>query len=241
LADLIFSPYFTKDIKFHQHDSSNGGKGGSLPNDYEQMRGWYESVKRIGVDAVIIHNELSDEFIDRYQTDKIQFIRWEKQNRPSYNDERFYAYYEYITLHEDITRVICTDLYDVVFYQNPFDLMNKQPEYDVFAGSEHTGKWSAKWMINKCKEMKFPTSRQNFSSPFMYNAGIMGGTRERMLQLFKCMIDCFSQIDKRFNANMPVYNHCLDQLEFFKIFTGFPLHNVFNSNKVTNGLYIKHK
>lgn len=241
MADLIFAPYFTKNIKYSQHDSSNGGKGGSLPNDYHQMKNWYESVKRIGASAVIFHNELSEEFIDKYKTPNISFVKWEKQHRPSYNDERFYAYYEYLVTNEDITRVICTDLYDVEFYQNPFDLMNKHPECDTFVGSEPIGKYGAKWMIRKCKEMDYPTARNNYSSPYMYNAGIIGGTSYRMKQLFSIMRDDFAAIDKKFNANMPVFNHCLEELKFLKIFTGFPLHNVFNSNKVTEGTYIKHK
>jgi hypothetical protein len=205
------------------------------------MKYWYESVKSVGASAVIFHNELSEEFMDQYKTPNISFFKWSKEHRPSYNDERFYAYFEYLTVNKNIDRIMCTDMYDVIFYRNPFHLMDRHPEYDTFVGSELVGKHSASWMIRKCKEMNYPTSRNDYSSPFMFNAGIIGGTRERMLQLFQTMIDEFKHVSKKYNANMPVFNHSLEKLPFLKIYTGHPLHNVFNSNRVSDTTYIKHK
>lgn len=242
MADIILAPYFTKNIEYHQHDSSNKGRGGSLPNDYNQMKNWYESVIKIDASACIFHNELSEEFIQKYQTDKIQFFKWTKEHRPSYNDERFYAYYEFLNRNPQIERIFCTDLYDVVFFQNPFRLMDKNPDYNFFSGSEKITSYSSKWMVRKCKEMKFPSSRAGFTpGNFLYNAGIVGGQRDCILRLFQSMIQKFNKINKKANANMPVYNYCLENLVNVKIFTGFPLHNVFNSHQVLDGLYIKHK
>ncbi len=241
MADLVFAPYFTKDIRFHQHDSSNNGKGGSKPNDYNQMKDWYESVKRLNLSAVIFHNELSEDFITKYQTDKIKFFRWLGSNRPSYNDERFYAYYQFLICKDGVERVLCTDLYDVVFYRNPFELIDKETKVDIFVGSEISNQYSAKWMMRKCKEMNFPSARKNYTAHLMYNAGIIGGTRDRLLLLFTRMISKFNTIEPKFNANMPVFNYCMDELHTLNIFTGFPLHNIFKSNEVIDGTYIKHK
>lgn len=242
MADIILAPYFTKDIKFHQHDSSNKGKGGSLPNSYNQIRSWYESVIKIGAKACIFHNELSDEYISKYQTENIKFVRWSEEHRPSYNDERFYAYLDFLEKNSDISRVMCTDLYDVIFYKNPFELMDIFPQHNIFSGSETTTEYSSKWMIRKCKLMNYPRSRNGFSTQqLIYNAGIVGGKRENILQLFRSIIKNFKRVDLQFNANMPVYNYCLEKLESANILTGFPLHNVFNSNKVLDGTYIKHK
>jgi hypothetical protein len=75
----------------------------------------------------------------------------------------------------------------------------------------------------------------------LYNAGIIGGYRKEILSLLKNMRRKFSKINGRFNANMPVYNYCLENQPNAKIYTGFPLHNRFNSHEVLDGLYIKHK
>ena len=56
------------------------------------------------------------------------------------------------------------------------------------------------------------------------------------------MIDEMNKIDQKFNTNMPVFNYCLErQLNKFKVFTGYPLHNIFKSNRAQEGIYIKHK
>jgi len=242
LVDVILAPYFTKNINFHQHDSSNRGKGGSLPNDYNQMKNWYESIVKLDINACIFHNELSEDFIAKYKKDNIIFQKWNKAHRPSYNDERFYAYLDFIDSHKNIDRIFCTDLYDVIFYKNPFQLMDTLKDYQILCGAEQITRYNSKWMTRKCKEMNYPVSRDGFStSSFLYNAGIIGGKRENIRHLFKDMIGDFSKIDPKFNANMPVYNHCLEKQKDINIFSGFPLHNIFNSNKVTEGLYIKHK
>jgi hypothetical protein len=241
LADVVLSPYFTKDNQFHQHDSSHGGQGGSLPNDFSQIKFWYNGVLGLGMDAVIFHNELSKSFTLEYETDKIKFVEYQTEHRPSFNDNRFYAYYEYILNNKNIDRVFCTDLYDVVFYKNPFDLMDQKKEYSVFSGSEMITKSSSAWMTRKCKEMKYRRSREGFSKSPIYNAGIIGGYRSVILNLFESMINEMNSISKTFNANMPVYNYCLENQKNINVFTGFPLHNIFKSNRVEDGVFIKHK
>ena len=242
MADLILAPYFTKDISYHQHDSSNKGRGGSKPDDYTQMKIWYESIVKYDLPACIFHNELTDDFINKYTTKKISFHRWEKQHRPSYNDERFYAYLEYLTTHTEVERAICTDLYDVEFYGNVFDWMDKNEQYDLFFGEERMGRFSSKWMVEKCRRIKLPLISNKYAPGcYIYNAGIVGGKRKPLMKLLTRMIAKFEKINPKENANMPVFNYCADQTKGYKIFSGFPLHNVFNSNVVIPGTYIKHK
>ena len=241
MVDVIFASYFTKNINFHQHDSSNNGKGGSLPDDFNQIKSWYQSIQKLNLNAVIFHNELTQDFIQKYSTKQISFSYWESKNRLSYNDERFYCYLNYLKEHKDIERVFCTDLYDVIFYNNPFLLMTDKKDYSLFVGSESPSKSSAQWMIRKCKEMNYKTSRNNFSSSPLYNAGIIGGNRKIIIGLFESMTEEMKSVSQQFNSNMPVFNYCVEKLNDVKIFTGYPLHNVFKSNRVTDGVYIKHK
>lgn len=239
--NVILAPYFTKDIGYAQHDSRNGGKGGTLPNDYDAMGIWYESVKALGLHAFIFHNELSEAFISKYETDKIKFVGWQEHNRPSYNDERFFAYYSFLSGRPEIHHVFCTDLFDVQILRDPFDLVKIRGDCELFVGSEVINAYSGKWMRAKCAAMKFSLARQNYKSGnLLYNAGIIGGSRKKLLRLFDAMLRNMSDVDLRHNSNMPVFNWCLDNLEF-SIFTGPPLHNVFNSQKADEFTYIMHK
>lgn len=241
MANVVFGPYLTKRLKFHQHDSSNGGKGGAKPNDYNQMKNWYESVKKCNLNGVILHNECSPEFIKKFSTEKISFFNWEKKHRPSYNDERFYAYHEYLVCHPKVERVFFTDLFDVRFCANPFKLMEKNPEHDLFFGEELMSKSSSRWMVRKCREMKLQLITGGYHpGQVIYNAGIIGGKRKHILNLLIDMKSIFDKIHPRYNANMPVFNFAASRTPS-KIFSGPPLHNKFRSNKVPEGTYIKHK
>jgi hypothetical protein len=240
LADVIFGPYFTKNINYHQHDSSHKGRGGSKPNDYKQMQNWYESIQKFDLNAVIFHNEHSKRFIEKYSTDKISFQSWHKKHRPSYNDERIWTYREYLTTHPEIERVFMTDLYDVQFFGNPFELFENHSAR-IFAGEELLSKYSSRWMVRKCREMKTPLIQNKYAPGCkIYNAGIIGGYREDVLELLERMVKRFLKIPKKFNANMPVFNLCLQEMNT-KIFSGYPLHNKFRSQKYEDGIYIKHK
>ena len=230
--DIIFTTYFTQNRKFSQHDCSLGCK----PNDFKVMRKWYESIWRLKLNAIIFHNELSCDFMSKYETKNIKFERWSEFNRPSYNDERFYCYLEYLKMHENIKRGFCTDMFDVVFYKNPFELVDDQ--YDLYLGSEASP--SRTWNRRKYKEVKLPQPNIEAGQTY-FNAGIIGGDRSNLMKLFSMMIETFKKVPTNVNANMPVYNYCLHNIFNGKYFTGSPLHNKFKSGKIKDGIYIKHK
>lgn len=241
MTDVIFSPYFTKDLGYSQHDSSHGGKGGSKPDDFRLIGDWYRSVDQLGLHAVVFNNELSRHFTKELTTDKISFHRHSETHRPSYNDERFWAYLSYLNAHEEIENVFCTDIFDVVFLRNPFKLLGKHPEYALFCGSEPLNVYSSRWMRVKCKGMNFPLAREGYMpGGTLYNAGIIGGPRGNVIRFFKSMVQEMGKIDRKHNANMPVFNWCLDQTKW-PIYTGHPLHNRFGSHEADSHTYIKHK
>lgn len=235
--NLIFSPYFTQNRNFSQHDSSHNQKGGSRPDCYYLIKEWYESVMDNNLKAIIFHNECSSEFIEKYSNSNISFVYYNKLNRPSYNDERFYCYVKYLINHPEVENIFCTDIFDVKFFNDPFKLLSN--EYSLYVGSEIPS-WG--WMDRKFREVKLEKLPR---TKMVYNAGIVGGNREDILLFFNLMIDYFSNIDKNINANMGVFNHCLRRVWKEKVFTGFPLHSTFKGRQhkipFEKGSYIKHK
>jgi len=247
VVNVIFTSYFTKKLGFSQHDSSHGGKGGSQPDDYKLMKNWYETTCKVlspHTHAVIFHNECSEKFCQKYSNEFLTFVRWEKEHRPSYNDERFYAFREYLTLHPEITNAISTDMFDVQILRNPFDLFFHQPDYDIYCGSEKknvAGSFGRKWVNNKMKKYKLGAIPNEDG---VYNAGICGGNRDLLIRFYDIMVDLFKKISPKENANMAVFNKALRMVKEtggWRVFTGHPLHNVFESNKVQPDTYIKHK
>jgi hypothetical protein len=187
--------------------------------------------------GLIFHNECSPEFCSKYKN--VKFVKWEKKNRLSYNDERFYMYLEYLK-NSDLDYVMCTDLYDVEFYGNVLDFMSRS-SYDLFLGSEKMSKSSSKWMVRKCREMDLKLIKEKYApGTTIYNAGIIGGKKDKVIELFEIMVDRFSTIDEKFNANMPVFNWAVERMNA-NILTGSPLHNRFRTERNPDKDYIKHK
>lgn len=245
VANVVLAPYFTKRLGYSQHDSSHNGKGGSKPDDYSLMRGWYESVRKLGLEARIFHNEMSDEFVDENETEKVKFVYYDELRRPSYNDNRFYAYHEWLKKNDGVLWVLCTDLFDVKILMNPFKMMAEYSNYTLFTGSEKLNPYSGKWMRQKCRAMELEMARSEYKpGNVLYNAGIIGGKREDLMVLFQKMMAVMDGIELKHNANMPVYNYCIDRIEKengWRIFTGYPLHNEFGSNKADTGVHVMHK
>jgi len=232
--NIIMAPFFTKKTIFSQHDSTLGQCG---KDNFKVISRFYESVIKQNLKCVIFHNECSDEFVNKYQTNNIKFIYSDQQHRPSYNDERFYCYLDYLEKNTLIDNVFCTDIFDVEFYQNPFKILEKKT--DLYVGSESKKK-SLKWLNIKFDQCKFPrlSPKEDY-----YNAGIVGGSREKIIEFLKVMILQFNNIDKNINSNMPVFILSVKKMQKqgWKIFTGYPLHNEFKTNKNKELAYIKHK
>jgi hypothetical protein len=235
---VILTSYFSKDIGYSQHTRPVRKYANALPckKDYfDLIKDWYNSVVGLGLNAVVMHNELSDDFVKTYSRANIKFIRYTKQHRPSYLDERFYAYREYLADNPDIEKVLCTDMFDLKFINDPFKLFSDK--YRLYVGSEANPGWE--WMRNKYKLAGIPPLSED---KILYNAGLVGGYREEMIGLLNEMVSIFVCAPKNTDVDMVAINECLHhKLGHIPVFTGHPLHNVFKSYRHTQDVAIAHK
>eukprot|EP00124_Ichthyophonus_hoferi_P001100 Ihof_evm1s51 gene=Ihof_evmTU1s51 len=125
---VVFACYFSR-----KKDPQRGSMLGS--DNFDYIEKWYESVKKLELEAVIFHDGLSPDFIASYSTSTITFMRVNLGER-STNDERFFFYRDYLADHLEITAVVMTDISDVVFRMNPFELMMVMGDY-VYAGRDY--------------------------------------------------------------------------------------------------------
>lgn len=227
--DIIFTTYFSRDIGFSQHDSSKH----CVRDNYAIMARWYESLISNNLYGIIFHNELSRDFTSRYECEHVKFYFYDGMHRPSYNDERFYCYRQYLDAHPEYDRIFCTDLFDVEFFGNPFAVFTDQ--CDLYLGSEKRGV-AIRWLQAKLREAGLPILSED---EMIYNAGIIGGRREAIYGLIIGVIKLLDKIQPHINANTPAYLHYTNRVYTGRIFTGYPLHNEFRSYK-SDGI-IKHK
>ncbi len=228
VESLIFSSYFTskkcpqRKRKLFQSDS------------YGLIKGWYESIVKLDLKGIIFHDSLSGEFVREYENRNVSFEKWELGAR-STNDERFICYRDFIFAHEGIDNFFFTDLFDVIFYKNPFDLLSD--DYDIYVGSEH--RYNTKWMWNAYTRAY---GQFYYRDKKLLNAGIIGGTRKNICLLLDKMVEDFISIRPHVNANMAALNkNTYDLFDEERICTGFPLHSRFKGNQRKGNFYIKHK
>ncbi|MCP4599020.1 MAG: hypothetical protein GY847_00495, partial [Proteobacteria bacterium] len=165
--NYIFTSYFTTK-KCPQRRKHRFGK-----NVYSLINTWYKSLNLLGIEGIIFYDDLSSDFISKYQNATIRFIQYDLGVR-STNDERFICYREYLLSSSHIDNCFFTDLFDVTFFKNPFLLISD--DYDIYVGSEN--KYNVKWMrrayMNAYGKTFYPDKK-------MLNAGILGGKIDNIL------------------------------------------------------------
>ena len=239
--DYIFTSYFTS-----KHDPQRSVT--TEKNDFKYIGHWYSSIKAHNMKAVVFHDGLSAEFMQRIKQDyaDIEFAYWDLAGRTT-NDARFLAYLSYLDQHPEIERIQCTDISDVVFQQNPFHLMTLLGRHlyigQDLEGVEHfqDNGWIQK-VTESCGVHSFPDFYRVKQYQYLYNAGMIGGDRSIMMNLLHKLKDAFDNTPPVHNCNMAVVNYVVHKYFDDIVFTGFPFNNFFKHRGYDYmGVYSAHK
>lgn len=217
----------------------------AVPNSFELIQPWYDSIVRLGLHGIIFHDGLTDAFVEENSCENIEFKFVNYISGRGLNDERYYVYLRELIQKKGIEWVLTTDLFDVEFLKDPFEYITNKNV--IYVGSEtlksaHIVDGEI-WPVikNKARQAygKVP-SWWSGAVKHLLNAGILGGHRDIILRLFNLMIEDFDKIDASLNTNMFVLAKCI--LENKIIFsTGYPLHSLYKKYEKTGGFYIRHK
>jgi hypothetical protein len=218
-GEIVLTAYFTSKIDWQRRIQLEN-------NNFQYIRGWYESVHRNGMKGVIFHDRLSNSFSACYETDQVRFIRRSLQTKYSINDERFLHYSDWLKCHRPC-KAFLTDLGDITFNGNPFKLINKK---GIYIGSETMRNRDNKWMIKKYHRFY---GRMLFANDVILNAGIIGGWREDVEGYVDAICAEIRRIDTDANCNMAVVNY-VARTGGHRIITGFPLHSKFKKYEGTS-------
>lgn len=229
---------------------------------------WYTSVRSLALSGLVLHDCMSPKDVVALQTQRIRFLRVDPPKTFSLNDYRFILYYSILSGQQlgasmfseqrvnlkwspPVSRVFMTDLFDVTFSGNPFELIFGD-KYHLYVGSEGNAlpyKWNL-WMKKKAITCDIARNLTEvgtlLASSSLLNPGILGGPIISVLALLRSMtVHMFSSPPhvQRANCNMVVFNTCLqDMFSIDSVFTGFPLHSVYKGYQgVSTGAYIVHK
>lgn len=134
MSSVILTSYFSK--KKHPNDPSDpwvigrSSDGRVSQNDFKYIEPWYNSVNSLGLDGRIFCDNLSEEFISKYTTDKIKFIKISDFDY-SNNDWRFFCYRDFLD-NNKFDSVFLTDASDVTVVKDPSCIIDKFKEIDFF-------------------------------------------------------------------------------------------------------------
>jgi UDP-glucuronate 4-epimerase len=205
------------------------------------MRDWYISVAAHKLKARVLTDSGSD-FVNVYTTPSVSFFQMTLRTSAEYsiNDERVKLLHDYIREHENIERVLITDISDVTFQGNPFDLMTKKDT--VYCGNLD-GKWNGRGVdYQKFVECVGPTEATLFKGKQIYSMGIFGGHRDVVLKVLWRTWQSIEYCIKRglYNVNLPAFNYALAVLQV-PIVTGAPLHSRFKALDTNTTSYVRHQ
>ncbi|XWV24930.1 hypothetical protein QJ856_gp0851 [Tupanvirus deep ocean] len=201
MENIVLSIYYTNymDPQRNIHQKKN---------NFAYIKNFYESIARNNMNAVIFHDGLSQEFIEKYQNKNITFalIPNESYGLTSMNDIRFMIYLDYLKKHNNINKVIISDAADVEFYCNVFDDFKENKLYVCY---DRDRTFHHYYLQDRIKLTYLSIQ------PFIkimdqkaIQAGLFGGSYEMVLKCLEFIKYEFDNlVDKNYNTNYIVYNH----------------------------------
>lgn len=214
------------------------------PDSFDYIKDYYNSIVKNGLQSVILHDDCSDAFVEKYQTDKIRFVKTEHRFTMQPHDSRFIEYNNYLFNHEEVEYACLTDISDVVVIKNCDIIANKK----LFIGVENENIYDNTWFGEYLHYIKDTCSinmadKQQFKFKTLLNCGIVAGHRSVLMKfLYYCnrLITMLYKYEltrpvDMFVVNYVTYFYFIDVLNTEKFVT------MFGHNEYDSACYLKHK
>ncbi len=171
ITNLIVTCYFTL-----KPDPQSGNSRNSA--DFKNIEPWYNSVLKIGIKGIVLHDGLDIDFISRYSNDCIQF-RFCKLGNYSIFEERWLLYNILLAKLPNLKKVFFTDGNDVFITRNPFKIIDNNTT--LYVGRDNANRIKdSRWLEIECDKFIEESNYnlpKSYSYQWVYNAGIIGGNR----------------------------------------------------------------
>lgn len=246
---VICTTYFSQ--KIHPNDptdayvSGRAQDGRVIQNDIKYIEPWYNSINQLGLNGIVFYDNLTEEFVQKYQTDKISFI---KVNPSIYsnNDWRFFVYRDYFEGHNAYDSIFLTDGSDVTVVRDPSNIISDYRYIDFFVCKDSIllsqfpyiqihdqAKWdNLHWFLKYHKTLP------------LINMGVIGGNYYNMMEFLNNFCETRIQLgNPDFNSDMWIGQYVFrHKLSYKNILLGEPFTSVFKKyeNQRTD-VYFIHK
>jgi len=249
---VILTSYFTTKKDPQRFSRTTGRPRFHASDNFQYIEKWYNSVVANNLWAVVLHDSLSLNFTQAYETENIKFVQVSLQTGLSGVDERWLTYLHFLR-NRRYRYVLMTDVSDVVFEKDPFEFMSKtESRYDLWVGSEKMAGSlaSSRWMIAKYKRCYGAL----LDKGIVYNCGVVGGKYDAMMVLLE-HVECELRSMARHQAireemcDMVIFTHVYNTYlttgspHVARVFTGDPFHSEYKQKEPpgTGKYYIIHK
>lgn len=225
--DCIITTYFTTDRDPQRFNVW-------AKDDFSIIERFYNGLVEHDLNAFILVDNTSDEFIKKYETDKIKFIKSDSSGL-NMVDVRWGLYNNLLKSKVDIDRVFFLDVSDVLILKTPFNLIESDK---IYCGDEECINISNVWMMeryNLLNQHLILNSLGSYSSKQVLNAGILGGERSLMLEITEKIANILNISKVTITTvDMSVFNHVLYSEYESKLVHGMPVNTVFRDYDIHN-------
>lgn len=233
--DFIITTYFTS-----EQDPQRSRTWAN--DDFSIIKPFYESVIKHNLNCIILIDNSSEEFIKKYKTDKITFVRCDSSGL-NMVDVRWGLYNKLLASRPDILRAFFVDVSDVVILKNAFDFINSET---VYCGDEESINCNNKWMMTRYRLIDYPginTLNEKYLNKKVLNAGILGGSRNHLLDITNKISEILDYLKiKKLTIDMCVFNHVIYTNYENIISHGMPVNTVFRLEDINNKVaWFKHR
>ncbi len=220
-------------------------------DDFSIIADWAKSISDLGLQAIIFHNNFSEDTCKKFKNEHIHFVKIEYNPQYNPNVFRYFVYNEFLKQHfQSIENIFFTDVSDVIVLKNPFQekLYLDNPNA-VFCGDEPEI-LDNEWMLNHGNHLRNKISdyaifETNFKDEILLNCGIIGGE----IGLMQPFISKLWTIHQQYNydnktlytGDMGAFNYLVRTEYNNKIIHGNPVNSEFKKYFADSTCWFKHK
>lgn len=222
-------------------------------DDFLIIRDWYDSVIKLKLDAIIFHNNFSNETVLTYQNEYVSFVKVDYDGILNPNVQRYLIYLDFVNQHlNEIGQLFVTDIADVIILKNPFlqPLFLHNKAVKIFCGDEPKN-LENDWMKEHSNHLRnnisgYANYEEKFKNEILLNCGIIGGSIEFMQSLLEELSSIhrtYSIHNKTaYTGDMGAFNYVMRTKFTHKIIHGSPINTEFKGYETENiDCWFKHK
>lgn len=200
LREVIVTCYFTL-----KPDPQTGSSRNAA--DFKYIQPWYDSIIKIGVRGIVLHDGLDPTFIDQYSNDNVQF-RFCRLGNYSIFEERWLLYHLFLKQLPRLEKVFFTDSNDVYITQNPFPFI--QNKMALYVGRDNANRIKdSGWLQAEYEQYVIESNykiARTYQYQWAYNAGVCGGSRELLFFLTHEMSKLIFKVTSDHHKDMTLLN-----------------------------------